>query len=355
MQGLERAITDGKPDLAAAVAGSSPNSDGLLRALVTNAADARITEVSLRYVDELGAVDATGSWSAAVAVEWRFAGFDRAPSRAETVVRFTSQGQEVRISGIGGDTLRTPFWMTGPLEVRRTDDTLVLVADPDALDRFARLADRSVSVVSRVLTDWDPRLVVEVPRDGAALERALDVEPGFYQQIAAVTGSGDGSVSPDAPVHVYVNPDVFNALGSRGEEVVLAHEAAHVAGNGPTSRAPTWLVEGFADYVALRDSSLPLSKTAAQIRDKVRVDGPPSTLPGPAEFDTRGPHLGAVYESAWLACQVLADRRGSSAFLDFYSAVSSGEGVASGLRRLFDWSEEDLVEAWRQRLTDLPD
>ena len=46
-----------------------------------------------------------------------------------------------------------------------------------------------------------------------------------------------------------MNPDVFDGLGRRGQEVVLDHEAAHVAGDGPGSRAPTWLVEGFADSI----------------------------------------------------------------------------------------------------------
>ncbi len=289
LQGLERAISDRDPDRARALAASTPGSADLLAALVDNARDADIVEVSLRYIDEDGGVGADGSWSAAVAVEWRYADFDQALTSTETVVRFVSEDDEVRIAGIGGDTLRTPVWMSGPLSVRRTDDTLVLVADPGSLDRFARRADRAVSVVSRVVTDWDARLVVEVPRDRVALERALGVEAGYYQQIAAVTGSADGSTAQDTPVHVYVNPDVFDGLGARGEEVVLDHETAHVAGDGPLSRAPTWLIEGFADYVALRDSTLPLTKTAAQIREQVQSDGPPAELPGPVDFDTLGP------------------------------------------------------------------
>ncbi|MGA8845779.1 MAG: hypothetical protein WB471_04105 [Nocardioides sp.] len=294
------------------------------------------------------------TWSAAVAVEWRYVGFDRVPARTETVVRFAIQDTRVLIAGIGGDTLRTPVWMTGPLAVHRSDDSLVLSADPQSLDRFVRLADRAVPVVANVVTGWSPRLVVEVPRDSATLERALDVEPGYYEQIAAVTGAADGSIASDAPIHVYVNPEVFDALGRSGQEVVLDHETAHVAGDGPLSRAPTWLVEGFADYVALKNSSLPVRTTAAQIRDQVRSGGLPAALPGPAEFNTRGPHLGAVYESAWLACQVLADRGGNAAFLDFYETVSSGASVRVQLRRLFGWSEDDLVTAWRDRLSTLP-
>ena len=353
LRDLERAVADGDADSASDQAATADARE-LLRALATNAARARITDLSLRYVDELGAIAADGTWSAAVVVEWRFAGFDPSTARTETEVRFAATDDRVRIAGIGGDTLRTPIWMTGPLTVSRTQQTLVLAADPASLDRYAELAARAVPVVGAVVADWDSRLVVEVPADQAALERALDAEPGFYGQIAAVTGSADGSVAADAPVHVYVNPEVFDGLGPRGQEVVLDHETAHVAGDGPISRAPTWLVEGYADYVALRDSPLPLRVTAAQIRDRVQAEGPPASLPGPTDFDTRGPHLGAVYESAWLACRVLADRAGNDAFLRFYEAVSLGSPLPRELQRGFGWSQDDLVAAWQQRLRSLP-
>jgi len=338
-----------------AVAASNPTSQALLESLVSNAAEARIVDVSLRYIDAQGSIGQDGTWAAAVAVEWRYDGFDVDPASTETVVRFVADADEVRIAGIGADTLRTPLWMTGPLAVSRTDATLVLTADTAQLALYARLAERSVRVVSRVLTDWDERLVVEVPPDQRTLERALDVEPRYYQQIAAVTGSADGSVGVGSPIHVYVNPEVFAGLGRRGQGVVLAHETAHVAGDGPMSRAPTWLVEGFADYVALRDSPLPLARTAAQIRDRVREEGVPMGLPSSSDFDTRGPHLGAVYESAWLACQVLADRVGSMALITLYEEVSAGGSLGQELRRRFAWTQSDFVRAWRGKLMQLAD
>jgi hypothetical protein len=350
---LERALKTGNAELAAAAA-SGPEAEELLRALTANATEARIVDVSLRYVDALGPLSDDEVWPAAVAVEWRYDGFDRAPASTETVIRFAGGDGEVGIAGVGGDTLRTPVWMSGPLTVRRGADSLVLIADESDADRYERLARKAVPAVSRVVTDWEGRLVVEVPANRDALERALDVEPGYYQQIAAVTGTADGSIAEDAPVHVFVNPEVFDILGASGQEVVLQHETAHVAGDGPTSRAPTWLVEGFADYVALRDTDLPLSVTAAQIRDQVRAKGPPDALPGPEDFDTRGPHLGAVYESAWLACVVLAERAGDQAFLEFYEDVSAGEPVSRELRRSFGWSTGELARAWRKRLSNLP-
>ena len=69
-------------------------------------------------------------------------------------------------------------------------------------------------------------------------------------------------------------------------QVVISHEATHLATDAPlTSGVPLWLLEGFADYVALHDVDLPITTTAGQIIQQVRTDGAPDHLPGPAEFD----------------------------------------------------------------------
>src|SRR3546814_6597486 len=78
--------------------------------------------------------------------------------------------------------------------------------------------------------------------------------PGDYANIAAVTTTVDGSLSPSAPVHVFVNPQMWAGLKPQGAQVVMSHEAVHVVtGAAITSGVPLWLLEGFADYVALRD------------------------------------------------------------------------------------------------------
>ena len=76
-------------------------------------------------------------------------------------------------------------------------------------------------------------------------------------------------------MHVFVNPEVFGSLRRTGAQVVMSHEATHVAAGAWDSRTPLWLLEGFADYVALRDVDLPVESSAAQIIAEVRRDGPP--------------------------------------------------------------------------------
>ena len=53
----------------------------------------------------------------------------------------------------------------------------------------------------------------------------------------------------------------------------MSHEATHVATGAALSTMPTWLLEGFADYVALAHVDLPVSVTASQILGQVRKHG----------------------------------------------------------------------------------
>jgi hypothetical protein len=357
LDSLERAVTDRDRDAAAALAPpSDPEAAALLSAVVDNAEALHVDDFTVRYVDEAGAVNRDGQWQAAVDMTFRFAGFDEVPVREEVLVDFALDGDRVAIAGFGGGDRRSPIWLSGPVQVRR-GQTLVLVAGEDSdasATSYASLADRAIVDVRRVLPRWRGGLVVEVPESAAALERALAADPGDYANIAAVSASVDGTITPASPVHVFVNPEVLGALGRRGSQVVLSHEATHVATDTPvTAGMPPWLIEGFADYVALRDVDLPLTKTAAQIIEQVRRDGPPDALPGDAEFDDRSSHLGAVYESAWIACMLLAELAGEPALVRLYERVQRTGALEPALRDLFGITERELTRQWRERLEDL--
>lgn len=351
---LQRAVRS--RDTAAAEA-LAPEDDqtarDVLAGIVDNARDARVTDFSVRYVDETGAVAQDGSWSAAVDTTWAFRGFDRVPAMTEVRFTFVREGDEVRLVGVGGGDRRSPVWLTGPAEVRRTARTLVIAAEGQNVAPYAREAREAVPDVLAVLPHWRGGLVVEVPRSVTGLHQALAADPGAYDAIAAVTTSVDGTLTPESPVHVFVNPRVFSSLTPRGAQVVMSHEATHVATGAATSSMPLWLLEGFADYVALRDVPLPIGTTAGQIIRQVRRDGPPSHLPGPEEFDTSATHLGASYEAAWLACRLLAQRGGEARLVRFYDQVDGGASVDAALADQFGIDQRELTVQWRRYLAGL--
>jgi hypothetical protein len=355
---LEGAVTARDPTAAAALAPpSDPHAGELLSAVVGNAEALHVADFTLRYVEALGGVDPAGRWHAAVDMTWRFEGFDKQPVHEEVLVAFqTGNGGagSVGISSIGGGDRRTPLWLTGPVEVRRSDRSLVLATSAGEADRVAQRADAAVPVVRAVLPRWPGGLVVEVPSNEEGLDAALAADPGTYADIAAVSASVDGTLTPGSEVHVFVNPAVYDGLDPIGGQVVMSHEATHVATRAPLSGGlPLWLLEGFADYVALHDVDLPLSTTAGQIIQQVRKVGAPDHLPGQVEFDQTSTHLGAAYESAWLACVVLAEAGGQEALVRLYRQVSGGRDVGERLRALFGLTEHELTDRWRRRLQTL--
>jgi hypothetical protein len=335
--------------------GATPAESADLRGVVRNARALHVAAFSLRYVDAVGGVSAEGSWAADVAATWRFAGFDQQTVRQEVRVRFAHAPAGLRIAGIGGGDRRSPLWLAGPVQVRRSARSMVLVAGSAArADRFAALARRAVPQVRSVLPSWRGGLVVEVPTSEDGLEAELHAHPGQYAGIAAVTTTVDGSRSRRASSHVFVNPQVFDPLRPRGAQVVITHESTHVALDAANSPAPIWLVEGFADYVALHAQRLPLTTTASRISALVRHDGVPEELPTTAQFAPDAPHLEARYESAWLACRLLAKDGGTPALVAFYRAMDAGGELGPELRQHFGLAPVAFTRQWRDLLSHVP-
>ena len=334
-----------------------PAPDGASQAVATATTNARrlgVTRFSLRHLQEDAGALTSGSqeWTAGVQTAWSLGRIDRGRiARVPVTFTFRWEGERARIVGIGGGGRRTPLWLAGPLAVRRAPGVLVLAAEqgPDP-DRYLRLAVRATRQVRELLSEWSGGLTVEIPADSTQLGGTLDTEPSAYGQIAAVTTTVDGSPASRSPAHVFVNPDVFDPLAARGAQVVLTHEAVHVATGAATSDLPRWLVEGFADYVALRDVPLPTSITAAQVAAVVRADGVPDRLPRDADFGAKASHLGAAYEAAWLACRTLAAAGSEAGLVAYYEAVRRGAGPAVALRRTLGLTYRDFVSAWQDRL-----
>ena len=163
-----------------------------------------------------------------------------------------------RIASFGGGGARTPLWLADRLSVVRTPRTLLAVAAPSRAATRAGRPERCAR--SRgCCRSGRGKLLVEVPDSQDQLDAALLSQPDEYDNIAAVTTTADGSLAPDAPVRVFVNPQVFERLKARGAQVVMSHETTHVATGATFASMPTWLLEGFADYVALDHAGVPVA------------------------------------------------------------------------------------------------
>ena len=353
---LGRALEGGTREQAVEVAAEP--SRGLLADVYDNAADLRIDDLSLRYVADSGQLDGSqeseagaGSWRASVQLAYRYAGLDQSPANLETSVVFAPEASGARIVSFGGAGARAPLWLTDRLSVVRTGRTLVAVSG-DA-GRYPGLVTEARRQVRRTLPEWQGSLLVEVPASRAGLDDTLQAQPGQYDNIAAVTTTADGSLAPNAPVRVFVNPEVFGRLKTRGAQVVMSHEATHVATGATFASMPTWLLEGFADVVALADAGVPVPVAARQILRRIRTDGLPDGLPTSQDLDPTADSLGATYEEAWLACRFLAQEYGTSRLVRFYRAVSHGTPTAEAFGSVLGTTQREFVTRWRADLASL--
>ncbi len=345
---LERALRRHEPD-AAADLGADAAARSLLRSIADTASALDLSDVTFTYLSENGQVAPDGTWTAAIATTWRISGFETSSARGEVEFAFADDGERIR--AIGGGVGLTPVWLSGAATVRRTDDTVVLDAGGALpIEPLVAEAKEALVVARRVLGGRPGPLVIEVPASGAALHSALGLPPGSYDAVAAVTTSADGANAPGTPVHVFLNPDVFRGLDPLEAQVVISHEAVHALTDAPTSGVEPWLLEGFADYVALRDVDLPLSRTAGQVIAEVRDAGVPAQLPSAADLGSQAPQLGAAYEASWLVCLTLVEHGGEEALVELYEAVLEGADLDTELRSLFDWTTADLTRAWQDKL-----
>jgi hypothetical protein len=333
-----------------------PAAGELLSGIAANVRSLDLVAVDARYVDQVGAVAPDGSWSGVAELTWRVRGFDAAPARSDVVVGFAPSGGGLGIAEFASsDTAgtRLPLWLRGRLSVSRSDDVLVMADGPSSVaDAAAARAARGIDVVRRVLPDWSSPVVVEVPATAAALDQTLGTRPGTYAGIAAVTAPVGRASDGDGPVHVFVNPDVTDGLRRVGAQVVMSHELVHVATDAVRKPVEPWLLEGFADYVALRGTRLPDRVTLGRAIESAGRNGVPDALPTAAEFDTRARDLQARYEEAWLACRIVAERLGQRGLVEAYERAASGasiEGVLEGA----GLSGRSLMSGWRERLAGL--
>ena len=92
-----------------------------------------------------------------------------------------------------------------------------------------------------------------------------------------------------------VNPRARELVSDDELAELIRHEIVHVATRSPDSPAPTWAVEGLAEWVALDRASGRSSPGVVAVLAAVRRDGPPAMLPGEADFAVGATGLNQAY------------------------------------------------------------
>lgn len=246
------------------------------------------------------------------------------------------------------------IWDLGNISVVSGARSLVIGhGTRDELSRFAHGADRAVRDVMRVWKPaWPRRAVVLVPRTQADMATIIDTGEKGLDQIAAVT-TGHSRSGPTRGDRVVINPSAWPQLNGDGRRVVMTHEVTHLATRASTYRAvPTWMSEGFSDYVAYSAVDVSKRVVARDLMAVVRDGKTPKSLPANDDFDASRGDLGPAYEGAWLACHMIAERYGEQKLVELYLALAdtTEAPVDADLREVLGISLAQLTADWKRYL-----
>ena len=292
-----------------------------------------------------------GAWRATVR-QYLYQGYDASPVRTETEVVFVPDSDAARIASFGGGAARSPLWLVDQLSVVRDRESVLAVAGTST-GRYPGLVAGALKQVRRTVPAWRGPLVVEVPRTTRQLEAAVLAETGQYDNIAAVTTTADGSLAPDAPVRVFVNPVVFDKLKPRGAQVVMSHETAHRSHG--------------------RDVHLDAHVAAGGLRRlrrprRCRRPGPgggwsdprpdPQGRTAPKAAHERRPRpegqrARSHLQEAWLACRFIAQEYGADRLVRFYRKVGAGASAEGSFRSELGTTQARFLVQWRADLARL--
>ncbi|WP_405781430.1 hypothetical protein [Streptomyces sp. NBC_00859] len=279
----------------------------------------------------VGDVERQGSTATArVELRYRITGYDSAPVAAGRTLKLVERDGRWYIDDDSPDGgTGQQLWQQGPVRTARGKHSLVLGVGGSGslLRQVAAVADRAVPAVDAAWhRKWAGRVVVLVPASLDSMGALLGSPAATYRGIAAVTTGEAGGAGAAPADRVIVNPEAYALLGSLGRQVVITHETTHVATRTATSTAtPLWLSEGFADWVAYRDTGSTPRETAPELQRAVRGGRLPAALPTDADFgfSDGADRLARAYEGGWLACRMIAGQWGEQKLTDFYRAVGA--------------------------------
>jgi hypothetical protein len=274
------------------------------------------------------------AWVSRVQGRYSLKGYDTATRDFESYFTVVRRGGRWLLADDTDGGTQTQAWDLPGFTAVEGDATLVLGTGPASrLRPYLALGEHAVAQVREVWkgTTWNGRLVLVVPGTPAQMAELVGQQAASVTQVAAVTDGPFGAEGRAGADRVVVNPTAFAGLQRRGQQVVITHEATHVAIRATTTRpVPLWLSEGMADYVGYRDVDATEQQVAAALFAQVRAGRGPTALPRPEEFDPAHTTIGPTYNAAWLAVREIADRYGTAALVRFYRAAASAPTVDAG-------------------------
>ena len=308
------------------------------------------------------------AWVSRVTGRYSLAGYDTSTREFESYFTVVRRGDGWRLADDTDGGTQVQAWDLPAFTVVRSSTTLVMGSGPASrLRPYLAQGNLAVKRVDAVWTaPWNSRLVLVVPRTAAQMAEQVGQDKDSVAQVAAVTDGPFDTEGRAGADRVVVNPGAFATLETRGQQVVVTHEATHVAIRATTDRpVPLWLSEGMADYVGYRDVGATRRQVAAALLAKVRAGTGPKALPSAADFDPSRTTIAPSYNAAWLAVNRIVDRYGRAALVRFYLAVATtpdgstapppdpDDAAAAAFRSVLGTTQGSFTKEWLASLRTL--
>ena len=310
------------------------------------------------------------AWLADVQLEYQLAPGAPKVQRQQFLTMVSRAGGGWSIAADADGATGRDVWDLGPISVAGSDRCLVVGARARRaqITRFANECGGPARTVDGAWgRTWPRRTVLTVPNTLSQLAVLLgrsDDTAGLERTAAVTVGPAAGAA--DA---VLINGAAFDELSAVGRRVVLTHELVHVATRATGSRsAPTWLSEGYADYVAYAGTGLSAQEVAGEALAAVQAGRLPTGLPAADDFNAATDQAAAAYGFAWVAVGLIAAKADNADQADqtkpgvarlraFYQqAAAPGAGAAgldAALASVGQGGTAAFVRVWQARLRQL--
>ncbi len=325
-------------------------------------------------VDDLPAEVTAGAdelWAPAVDLRYALRGGDVTPTSRAMGYLFARHSEaegggwylrsDNALDRLGRRTWRGP-WDFAPCQVTTTRHGIVVShpGNDQIVERLASELDPAVRAVGDIWpTSWSERVVLMLPDSPGEMKAMVGPDFPVDSVVAvAVADRVDHASRTATGQRVVLSPNGVRALSLPSLRVVLRHEITHLAARTDTvDGSPTWLLEGFADYVGYRDSDVTLAEGAPDLAQRVRSSGPPGALPEDRAFRGSGAELDQAYQQSWSLARFVADRFGEDRLVKLYRTLAA-VGPASAretddmLRDVLGMDRAKLVGDWQDYLRD---
>jgi hypothetical protein len=292
-----------------------------------------------------------------VEARYRLKGQDQRPVLGRLFYTFVQTGSGWRIASHGeAGRQDVEIWDSGLVKTLRRARTLVVYhpGSEELAGRLLQAAERAYGQVAATWPyRWDRKVVILVPRDEAEGERLVARDLSRVAALVHAQTSNGRTLGN----RLVVNSSKLPGYDPLNLQLVITHEMTHVATYTLGDGVPLLLVEGFADYTALRPHRLSLAESRPVLAEQVRNGRFDGTLPG--NDDLLGRDTPLAYDSASSFCLWVAESFGEQRLRALYrvfatSIAPSAANLDRGLRRVLGLSRRTAETRWaawvRERL-----